>query len=68
MYFFEILKGEGGWGGRGGGGVGGIYSRKIKLSQIFIQNLFEVTRYLMSPMRNRVTSVYRKVKIAHYSL
>ena len=39
-------------------GVGrGIYSRKVKLSQIFIQNLIEVLRYLMSPMRNRVTSL-----------
>ena len=47
---------------------GGIYSRKVKLSQIFIQNSFELTRYRMSPIRNRVTSVYRKAKIANYSL
>ena len=47
---------------------GGIYSRKVKLSQIFIQNLFEVTWYLMSPMRDRVTSVYGKAKIVNYSL
>ena len=47
---------------------GGIYSKKVKLSQIFIQNLFEVTRYLMSPMRRRVTCIYRKAKIANYSL
>ena len=66
--FFRNFKGGRRGGGGGGGGAEDIYSRKIKLSQIFIQNLFEVTRYLMSPMRNRVTSVYHKVKIAHYSL
>ena len=47
---------------------GGIYSKKVKLSQIFIQNLFKVTRYLMSPIRRRVTCIYRKAKIANYSL
>ena len=36
---------------------GGIYSRKVKLSQIFIQNLFDVIRYLMPPWRDRVKNV-----------
>ena len=48
-------------------GVGEVFIGG-KLLQIFIQNLFEVILYLMSPMRNRVTNVYRKAKFANYSL
>ena len=57
LFFFEILDRV----------LGEAFIRGNK-SQIFIQNLFEVTWYLMSPMRDRVTSIYGKAMIVNYSL